>query len=154
MSKENYKNIKRINNIQLTCPKCKYEFSFNLGDLDTQIMTLGKDIQSITRQLAEFKTLSKEEQKTKSYWKKQTVFALQKKKEQLTKLKIRSKSVHDEVTRMNYHILKNVIKEFYGNNEFERCINEVIERGKAYKISETIGIENYTHSKGTIIKKV
>ena len=77
-----------------------------------------------------------------------------KKKEQLNKLKIKSKSVHDEVTRINYHLLKNVIKDFYGNKEFERCINEVIERGKAYKISNTMGIENYTHSKGTIIKKV
>ena len=152
--KENYDKINKVSKVQLTCPKCKYEFSFNLGDLDTQIMNLGKEIQTITRQLAEFKILSKEEQKAKLYWKKQTVFALQKKKEQLTKLKIKSKSVHDEVTRMNYHILKNVIKEFYGNEEFERCINEVIKRGKAYKISETMGINNYTHSKGSIIKKI
>lgn len=154
MGKETYEKINKVHKIQLTCPKCKYEFSFNLGDLDTQIMNLGKEIQTITRQLAEFKILSKEEQKAKLYWKKQTVFALQKKKEQLTKLKIKSKSVHDEVTRMNYHILKNVIKEFYGNEEFERCINEVIKRGKAYKISETMGINNYTHSKGSIIKKI
>ena len=154
MAKEDYEKIQKVHKIQLTCPKCKYEFSFNLGDLDTQIMTLGKEIQIITRQLAKFKILSKEEQKTKLYWKKQTIFALQKKKEQLTKLKIKSKSVHDEVTRMNYHLLKNVIKEFYGNKEFERCINEVIERGKAYRISETMKIENYTHSKGSVIKKV
>lgn len=146
--------IEEVKKVQLTCPKCKYEFSFNLGELDKQILELGKDIQSMSRQLAEFKTLSSEEQKKKLYWKKQVVYGLEKKKEQLKKLKIKSKDVHDEVTRMNYHLLKNVIKEFYGNDEFERCINEVIQRGKAYKINETIGIDNYTHSKGTIIKKI
>lgn len=146
--------INKVKKIQLTCPKCKYEFSFNLGDLDKQILELGKDIQSITRQLAEFKLLSKSEQKEKEFWRKQTIYALAKKKEQLNKLKIKSKSVHDEVTRINYQLLKNVIKDFYGNEEFERCINEVIERGKAYKICDTIGISNYTHSKGTIVKKV
>ncbi len=145
--------IEEVKKVQLTCPKCKHEFSFNLGELDKQILELGKDIQSMSRQLAEFKTLSSEEQKKKLYWKKQVVYGLEKKKEQLKKLKIKSKAVHDEVTRMNYHLLKNVIKEFYGNDEFERCINEVIQRGKAYKINETIGIDNYTHSKGTIIKK-
>ena len=146
--------ITEVKRVQLICPKCRYEFSFNLGELDTQILELGRDIQSILRQLAEFKTLTSKEQKEKLYWKKQTVFALEKKKEQLSKLKIKSKAVHDEVTRMNYHLLKNVIKDFYGNDEFEKCINEVIERGKAYKINETMGIDNYTHSKGTIIKKI
>ena len=138
----------------MTCPRCKYEFSFNLGELDEQILELGKDIQSMLRQLAEFKTLSTEEQKEKVYWKRQLIYALEKKKEQLKKLKIKSKSVHDEVTRMNYQLLKNVIKDFYGNNEFERCINEVIERGKAYRIADTMKIDNYTHSKGKIVKKV
>lgn len=146
--------INKVKKIQLTCPKCKYEFSFNLGDLDKQILELGKDIQSITGQLAEFKVLSKSEQKEKEFWRKQTIYALAKKKEELSKLKIKRKSVHDEVTRINYQLIKNVIKDFYGNEEFERCINEVIERGKSYKISDTIGISNYTHSKGTIVKKV
>ena len=146
--------IEDVRKVQLTCPKCKYEFSFNLGKLDTQILELGKDIQIIIRQLAEYKILPKQEQKEKLYWKKQAVFALEKKKEQLKQLKIKSKAVHDEVTRMNYHLLKNVIKDFYGNDEFEKCINEVIERGKAYNLNETMGIENYTHSKGTIIKKM
>ena len=72
----------------------------------------------------------------------------------MKRLKIKSKSVHDEVTRMNYQILKNIIKDFYGDDEFERCINEVIERSKAYKLNETMGINNYTHSKGTVLKKV
>lgn len=146
--------INEVRKVQLICPKCKYEFSFNLGDLDTQILELGRDIQSITRQLAEYKTLSEEEQKEKYTWKRQTIFALEKKREQLKKLKIKSKSVHDEVTRMNYQILKNIIKDFYGDDEFERCINEVIERSKAYKLNETMGISNYTHAKGTVLKKV
>lgn len=145
--------INETKRVQLICPKCKYEFGFNLGELDKQILELGKDIQSMIKQLAEFKLLSPEEQKQKLYWRRKVIYAVEKKKEQLNKLKIKQKSVHDEVTRMNYHLLKNVIKEFYGNEEFERCINEVIERGKAYKISDTIGISNYTHSKGTIIKK-
>ena len=146
--------INEVKKIQLVCPKCKYEFSFNLGDLDKQILELGKDIQSMLKQLAEFKLLPSEEQSKRLHWRRQVIYGLEKKKEQLNKLKIKSKSVHDEVTRINYHLLKNVIKDFYGNKEFERCINEVIERGKAYKISNTMGIENYTHSKGTIIKKV
>ena len=152
--KENYEKINKVSKVQLTCPKCKYEFSFNLGNLDAQIMTLGKDIQSILKQIAEFKTLPIEKQKEKYYWKRQAVLALEKKKEQLRNLKIKSRAVHDEVTRMNYQLLKNVIKDFYGNKEFERCINEVIERGKAYKISETMNKDYYTHSKGTLIKKV
>lgn len=146
--------IKEVKKVQLTCPKCKHEFAFNLGELDTQILEIGRDIQSILRQLAEFKTLSIEEQNKKFYWKKQTVFALEKKKEQLKNLKIKSKAVHDEVTRMNYKLLKDVIKDFYGNDEFERCINAVIERSESYNLNETIGIDNYTHSKGTVIKKI
>lgn len=146
--------INEVKKVQLVCPKCKYEFGFNLGGLDKQILELGKDIQSMLRQLAEFKTLSPEEQKQKLYWRRQVIYGLEKKKEQLNKLKIKSKAVHDEVTKTNYRILKNVIKDFYGDKEFERCINEVIERGKAYKISDTIGIDQYTHSKGRVIKKV
>ena len=146
--------INEVKKVQLTCPKCKHEFSFNLGELDAQILELGRDIQSIIRQLAEFNMLSEKEQQEKTGWRKATVFALQKKKEQLKKLKIKAKGVHDELTRVNYQLLKNVVKELYGNEEFERCMNEVIERTKAYKINETIGQENYTHSKGTVLKKV
>lgn len=146
--------ISEVKKVQLTCPKCKYEFSFNLGDLDSEILELGRDIQIMTKQLAEFKLLPIEQQKEKLSWRRKVIYGIEKKKEQLSKLKIKSRAVHDEVTRMNYHILKNVIKDFYGNAEFERCINEVIERGKAYKLNETIGIDNYTHSKGTIISKI
>ena len=92
--------IEEVKKVQLTCPKCKYEFSFNLGELDKQILEIGKDIQSMSKQLAEFKTLSLEEQKKKIYWRRQVVYRLEKKKEQLKKLKIKSKSVHDEVTRI------------------------------------------------------
>lgn len=152
--RENYEKIDKVAKVQLICPKCKYEFNFNLGELDEQILELGKDIQSMSRQLAEFKTLSIAEQKEKLHWRRQAIYALEKKKEQLKRLKIKSKAVHDEVTRMNYQLLKNIIKDFYGNDEFERCINEVIERGKAYSLKDTMGIDNYTHSKGKIIRKV
>ena len=145
--------IKEVHGVQLTCPNCQYEFSFNLGNIDSKIQELGQDIHSIIKQLAEYKTLSIKEQEEKKEWRNRTAYALAKKKEQLKKLKIKSKSVHDEVTRMNYHILKNVIKEFYGNEEFERCINEVIKRGESYNTSNVMGT-SYTHSKGTVLKKI
>ena len=108
--------INEVKKVQLVCPKCKYEFSFNLGDLDKQILELGRDIQSMVRQLAEFKTLPLEEQGKRLSWRRQVLYALEKKKEQLKKLKIKSKSVHDEVTRMNYQILK--------YNPICNCINK------------------------------
>lgn len=152
--KEEYKNIKKVKRVQLTCPICKHEFPFNLGDIDTRAMELGRDISSINKQLAEFKTLPIEEQKRKLGWKKKTIYKLECLRKECKELKIKSKGVHDELTRQNYSIIKQVIKEFYGDKEFERCINEVIERGKAYNISSTMGIDNYTHSKGKVIKKV
>lgn len=152
--KEKYKNIKKEKSVQLTCPQCKYEFPFNLGVLDTRIEELGRNIMSINKQLSEYKLLSIEEKKEKLEWKRKTVYKLECFKKEHKDLKIKSKSVHDEMVRQNYKILKEVIREFYGLKEFERCINEVIERGKAYNISSTMGIDNYTHSKGTVIKKV
>ena len=34
--KQKYKNIKEVKSVQLTGPKCKYEFPFNLGEIDTK----------------------------------------------------------------------------------------------------------------------
>lgn len=152
--REDYSKIKQVRKVQLTCPKCKYEFPFNLGDLDTRKQEVGQAIQSIMKQLSEYKTLSPDEQKSKAEWKRKTSYKLNCLKEEYSKLKTKAKGVHDELDRQNYSILKQVIKEFYGFKEFERCINEVIERGKAYNIGSTMNIDNYTHSKGTIIKKI
>lgn len=152
--KEKYKDIKKESKVQLTCPKCKYEFPFNLGEVDTKREELGRDIRSIMEQLTKFKLLSPEEQQEKLEWKRRTVYKLECLRKECRDLKTKSKGVHDELTRQNYSILKQVIRDFYGDKEFARCINEVIERGKAYNLSSTMALDNYTHSKGTVLKKV
>ena len=54
----------------------------------------------------------------------------------------------------NYYNLKMIIKEFYGDQEYKRCIDEMLRRSEAYDIKNTMGIGFYTRRKGEHIRKI
>lgn len=150
------KNIQKITRVQLTCPKCKYEFQYNYGKLEEKVRNLGIEIQKVTKWLAEFKKLplnvrlQAKNKKEKS----EKIVLLQALRLEKMQLNAQKKLIHDVMDKDNFEILKGIIKEFYGEKEFERCINEMIERGKAYNVQDTMGIDYYSNASGKHIKKI
>lgn len=46
----------KMGKVQLVCPKCRHEFSYNNGYYDVNIARLKKEINEILEQLADYKT--------------------------------------------------------------------------------------------------
>ena len=124
-----------------------------MGKLDEHLKELGQEIQNINRQLASYKKLTnvKPEQEE---WRKRAICKLKYLTKEYSNLKAKSKAVHEQLNKDSLKIIKEIIKDFYGDKEFERCINELIEREKAYTIDSTMNLDYYTRSKGALIKKI
>ena len=145
--------IQKNKRVQLTCPKCKYEFPFNLGKTDEDLMKIGKEIQNINKQLASYNKLSIK-QPEQIAWRERAVLKLGYLHKEYADLKAKSKVVHEKLNEYSYKILKDIIKDFYGEKEFIRCINELVEREKAYTLDSAMNLDYYTHKKGSVIQKV
>lgn len=147
-------NINKHTWVQLTCPKCKYEFKNNLGAMELRRKELGIQVYKIKQELKKYKVLPIKIQQEKRL----EIRQLQKKyreiTEELQQLKFNSQIVHNELNRQHEYLLKDIIKDFYGQKEFERVINELIEREKAYDVSDTMGIDYYSSAKGKHINKI
>lgn len=147
-------NIKKHRWVQITCPKCKFEFKNNLGAMELRKKELGLKLYEIKNELKKIKILPVNVKKEKQL----EIRQLKKKQnqiiEELQQLKFSSQIVHNELNRQHEKLLKEIIKDFYGQKEFERVINELVEREKAYNVSDTMGIDYYSSTNGKHINKI
>lgn len=147
-------NINKHTWVQITCPKCKYEFKNNLGAMELRRKNLGIQVYKIKQELKKYKVLpikvqQKERIEIRQLKKKYTEIT-----EELQQLKFSSQIVHNELNRQHEKLLKQILKDFYGQKEFERVINELVEREKAYNVSDTMKINYYSSTNGKHIKKI
>ena len=109
---------------QLTCPKCKYEFSYDNGYLDDNITRLGIEIQDLIIQLRNYKTLPKSEQYTKTSWCMNTKKALSIKQKQIAEFKAMRKICDQQKNKYAFQVLKNLVRETVGEEEYHKLIKK------------------------------
>ena len=152
MKKSENKNVYTLRNVQLVCPNCKYEFPYNKSALDKKINKLGELIYKNAKLIKTLKKLPdeirndneiKRLEKEKSYYE-LMIFDLKQKRENL----------NEQEDRNVFENLKIVVKEFYGEKEFRRCIDEALRRSSAYSTEDIMNIGYYSNADGKHIKKV
>lgn len=147
-------NINKHTWVQITCPKCKYEFKNNLGAMELRRKELGIQVCQIKEELKKYKVMSIKAQQEKRIEIRQLKKKYRKITEELQQLKFSSQIVHNELNRQHEKLLKEIIKDFYGQKEYERVINELVERERAYNVSDTMGINYYSSASGKHINKI
>ena len=120
---------------QLTCPKCKHEFAYDNGHIDSEIARLGQKASELQRQLSEYKTLPYIERKRKKEWRTRAAAALSSTNQQLAKLKAFRKNADQQVDKVRYALLKDLIKEEFGEEAFARLWEKSEREMEAYQIS-------------------
>ena len=130
---------------QLTCPKCKYEFSYDNGYLDDNITRLGIEIQDLIIQLRNYKTLPKSEKYAKTSWCMNTKKALSIKQKQIAELKAMRKICDQQKNKYAFQVLKNLVRETVGEEEYHKLIKKMDAELEAYRISD-MAYHQYTRS--------
>lgn len=126
-------NINKHTWVQITCPKCKYEFKNNLGAMELRRKNLGIQVYKIKQELKKYKALPIKVQQEERIEIRQLKKKYTEITEELQQLKFSSQIVHNELNRQHEKLLKQIIKDFYGQKEFERVINEQQEEIEWYK---------------------
>lgn len=152
MKKSENKNVYMLKNVQLTCPNCKYEFPYNKHSLDKKINKIGQIIHENTKLINKIKKIPDEVRNDKE------LTRLLKENEyynlMIFDLKQKRENLKQEEDRTNYENLKAIIKEFYGEKEYLRCIDEMLRRSKSYDVEQMMKLDYYSSSTGTPIKKI
>lgn len=152
MKKSENKNVYTLRNVQLVCPNCKYEFPYNKSALDKKINKLGDLIHKNAKLIKTLKKLPDEirnDNEIKRLQKELSNYELM-----IFDLKQKRENLKQEEDRNVYENLKIVVKEFYGEKEFKRCIDEALRRSVAYDTEDIMSIGYYSNADGKHIKKV
>lgn len=130
---------------QLTCPKCKHEFAYNNGHIDSKIASLSAEVTSLVRQLSEHNLLPKDEQIRRTAWWKRTKARLAKAQEELAAAKAFRKVADQQVNQFMFHTFKGLVREEIGEEAYMKLIKQMEAETEAYKISGLMRHE-YTRS--------
>lgn len=130
---------------QLTCPKCKHEFSYDADYYEQNIVRLGKEIRDITLQLQKHKLLPWPEQKARTDWYFRTKKALTEKQKELGELKAVRRFADQQLDRMRIKILRNLMEEEIGPEAFWKLCERADKELEAYKVSGMMAHE-YTRA--------
>ena len=134
------KNVYTLKNVQISCPNCHYEFAYNKQALDRKIANLGQKIIELDILIGKINKIPDEARNEKE--KKRLVKLNKSYQDQLTDLKQKRSCLKEQEDITNYHNLKDIIKQFYGENEYKRCIDEMLRRSEAYNIEDMMKERN------------
>lgn len=130
---------------QLTCPKCKHEFAYDNGHIDSEIARNAAAITSLNRQITEYRLLPADERKRKKAQEDRAKAKLAKLHERQTQLKAFRKNADQQVNQIMMKILKDFIKEELGEEAYKRVIEKAVKEMEAYNVSDMMRHE-YTRS--------
>lgn len=130
---------------QLTCPKCKHEFAYDNGHIDSEIARLSAEVTSLNRKLQEHRLLPKDEQYKRTAWWKRTKARLAKAQEELANAKAFRKVADQQVERFKNDAFKHLVREEIGDEAYIRLMKQAEADCEAYKISGLMRHE-YTRS--------
>lgn len=130
---------------QLTCPKCKHEFAYDNGHIDSKIASLSAEVTSLVRQLSEHNLLPKDEQYRRTAWWRRTKARLAKAQEELAAAKAFRKVADQQVERFKSDAFKHLVREEIGDEAYIRLMKQAEKDTEAYQISGMMRHE-YTRS--------
>lgn len=131
---------------QMTCPKCKHEFTYDNGYYDKHITRLGNEIRDINLQIAEYNLLPYSEKVCKKEWYMRAKHSLAEKQKELGELKAIRKVSDQQLKGYEYQTFKNIVKEFVGEEQYHKFIEQMKEELEAYKIS---GLMRHEYSRSS-----
>ena len=122
--------------IQLTCPFCKKEFPFDNGALDAEIHKLGIRVSQLSKRLGEIKALPAHQKNASTKKERDNLIAeLESRKARLTELKAKRKVVDQQKNLYAFMIFKEIVKDKYGDEEYQRILAQTMEELQAYQVS-------------------
>lgn len=140
MNKGKNHNVYTLKRVQITCPNCHYEFAYNKQALDKKIANLGQKIIELNILIGKINKIPDETRNEKE--KKRLVKLNQSYQDQLTDLKQKRECLKEQEDITNYNNLRDIIKQFYGEKEYKRCIDEMLRRTEAYSIEDMMKERN------------
>lgn len=120
--------------IQMICPYCKKEFPFNNGNLDREIEEAKQKLKKIEEELVCIKCLPYSLQKQREGRRKVLISEKSKVITKLSKLKAVRKVANENMRRTENGIFRQIVRERYGKEEYEKIIALVEEEMKAYSV--------------------
>ena len=130
--------------IQLTCPKCKHEFSFPYGDVDAELEKVQQQKVEVLRRLHEINKSSFN--RPYGQQRKQTIEELDRLTAEARRLKALRKVAHVNVDRTIFDNFKFAVCDLVGEEEFQKLIEYATKEAEAYDIARTMN-RPYTRAK-------
>lgn len=131
---------------QITCPKCKYEFTYNQDKYNREIERLGNEIHDIILQRAKHRTLPYNIQRQRDDWWNRSRKALSEKQKQLQELKALRKTANEHVNAGIYSFFRQLVREEIGEKRYIELIRKADEMAKSYNIAD-LSKHEYTTNK-------
>lgn len=138
---------------QMTCPKCKYEFTYDNGRIDAQIARLGAEIREINVWLGNYKTLPKEEKYQYAEKAARMKQALVVKQKDIGDLKAIRKVCDQQIKHYELLIWKELVKERFGEAIYKDLLANVIAELQAYQASGLMAHE-YSRKGGKSVTSI
>ncbi len=130
---------------QMVCPKCKYEFVYDNGDIDMRIAHLKKDITLLLIQIEEHKALPAKEREARAQWRRWAARDLRNKQAELKDLKEYRKLADQQMKKMEFHLFKALTREYVGELVYMEIIEKMEADLEAYRVSGCM-MHEYTRS--------
>lgn len=142
--------VNRMSKYQMTCPKCKYEFTYDNGRIDAQIARLGAEIREINVWLCSYKTLPKTIQRQFADKATRMKQALVIKQKDIGDLKAIRKVCDQQIQRYELLIWKEFVKERFGEAVYKDLLAKVIAELQAYQVSGLMAHEYSRKGGGSV----
>ena len=136
---------------QLTCPKCKHEFTYDGGEIDAKIERLKNEITRHIKWLEEYKLMPKYKQnelRQTRYYKKKSLGEMQ---TDLQALKSQRKVANEHIQRSTLEIFAQLVRDEIGEKRYIELKQKAEQELEAYQLSGLMRHE-YTRasSKGNV----
>lgn len=135
---------------QITCPKCKHEFSYNDGEVEAEIRRNAVEIEDLKQKMFEFKLWSYAKKKEYSENRKRWALRLQQLEKRQTELKATRKLMHDTVEVYVEKNFKRYVKEEIGEARYVELWDKARKEEESYNISDMAKVQ-YTSNKKPVI---
>ena len=142
----------KLKKVQITCPNCKHEFTYNKIGLENKIKKMGIEIHNIGMTINGIKKMP-EEKINKSEIKR-----LEKQRRNMEKLlsdyKLIRETLKENEDKVVFENLKNAIRQIGGEELYKLCMDTALRDSKAYNIDEMMCVKNNVHNDGGSLQKI
>ncbi len=131
---------------QITCPKCKHEFSYNQGAIEAEIRRNAAEIADLKQKMTEFKLWSYSKKKEYSENRKRWNYRLEQLAKRQIELKAIRKLMHDNVEDGILKSFKEYVKEEIGIQRYLELWEKAEKDAASYNVADMAKVQ-YTSNK-------